>query len=419
MYKLWEFYRDKSFMLKITVGFVLGVLVGLIFGPSAQVLSPLGDLLLRLLNMIIVPLILFTLIAAVNNTNSKKLGKIGGKIFVYYILTTAVAIVIGLLLAMLVNPGLGLALPQENVEVPEAPTFIQVLLEIVPTNIFDAMVNADILGIIFVAIIIGLTISSLCHASETKLNDWGNTLLKITDAGSEVVFRILNGVLQYAPIGVFAIGASAIGGQGLDALASLAKLTGVVYVAVAVQFIVVYMLLLRVFKVPIIPFFKNVREAISTAFMTSSSLGTLPITIKSAKKAGIGDDVSSFTLPVGATVNMDGAAIRLGVSAIFAANIIGLDLSFSALFGIVLTGTLASIGTAGVPGAGLIALSIVLTQAGLPIEVVALVAGVDVVLGMIATACNVTGDLVGAAIVDKSEKKNVSGVQRYTQEEAM
>lgn len=419
MYKLWEFYRDKPFMLKITVGFVLGVLVGFIFGPSAQVLSPFGDLLLRLLNMIIVPLILFTLIAAVNNTNSKKLGKIGGKIFVYYILTTAVAIVIGLLLAMLVNPGLGLALPQENVEVPEAPTFIQVLLEIVPTNIFEAMVNADILGIIFVAIIIGLTLSSLRHASEAKLNDLGNTVLKITDAGSEVAFRILNGVLQYAPIGVFAIGASTIGGQGLDALASLAKLTGVVYMAVAVQLIVVYMLLLRVFKVPIIPFFKNVSEAISTAFMTSSSLGTLPITIKSAKKAGIGDDVSSFTLPVGATVNMDGAAIRLGVSVIFAANIIGLDLSFSALLGIVLTGTLASIGTAGVPGAGLIALSIVLTQAGLPIEVVALVAGVDVVLGMIATACNVTGDLVGAAIVDKSEKKNVSGVQRYTQEEAM
>src|SRR5699024_1954737 len=148
------------------------------------------------------------------------------------------------------------------------------------------------------------------------------------------------------------------------------------------------------------------KEAITTAFMTTSSLGTLPLSLQSAKKAGISDEVASFSLPLGATVNMDGAAIRLGASVVFAANIMGLELSFATILGIIVTGTLASVGTAGVPGAGLIALSIVLTQAGLPIEVVALVAGVDAILGMGATACNITGDLVGAALVDKSERKS-------------
>lgn len=403
---IWKFYRDKSFLLKISIGFVLGGIVGLLFGPSAQVLAPLGDLLLRLLNLVVVPIILFSLISAVNNINPTKLGRIGGKVFIYYMLSTAVAIIFGVFLALLINPGLGMTLPSANVNVPETPSFINTLIQIVPKNIFVALSSADILGIIFIATIIGFTMSSMFHSNDQKIKEMGNLLFTITNAGNEVISRILNGVLQYAPIGIFAISASTIGGQGLSTLISLGKLTGVIYLAFVAQFIFVYILLLRLFKIPIGEFFRNIKEAMATAFMTSSSLGTLPITIKSAKKAGIGDDVASFSLPIGATVNMDGAAIRLGASVVFAANLIGLDLSYAAILGIIVTGTLASVGTAGVPGAGLIALSIVLTQAGLPIEVVALVAGVDAVLGMGATALNVTGDLVGAALVDKSEAKN-------------
>lgn len=403
---IWKFYRDKSFLLKMSIGFVLGGIVGLLFGPSAQVLAPLGDLLLRLLNLVVVPIILFSLISAVNNINPTKLGRIGGKVFIYYMLSTAVAIIFGVFLALLINPGLGMTLPSANVNVPETPSFINTLIQIVPKNIFVALSSADILGIIFIAIIIGFTMSSMFHSNDQKIKEMGNLLFTITNAGNEVISRILNGVLQYAPIGIFAISASTIGGQGLSTLISLGKLTGVIYLAFVAQFIFVYILLLRLFKIPIGEFFRNIKEAMATAFMTSSSLGTLPITIKSAKKAGIGDDVASFSLPIGATVNMDGAAIRLGASVVFAANLIGLDLSYAAILGIIVTGTLASVGTAGVPGAGLIALSIVLTQAGLPIEVVALVAGVDAVLGMGATALNVTGDLVGAALVDKSEAKN-------------
>lgn len=411
---IWRFYRDRSFMLKMSVGFLLGIGVGLIFGTSAEVLKPLGDLLLRLLNFIIIPLIVFTLISAVDQLNPKKLGRIGGKVFIYYMVTTAVAIVFGIVIAMLVNPGNGLSLPTADIEVPERPSIVETLLAIVPNNIFTSLANNEILAIIFVALISGFAISSMIHSEEDRIRKMGVLLDDVTASLSEVTFRILNGILQYAPIGIFAIAATAIGSQGLHTLVSLGKLIVVIYAGIALQVIFVYILIMKLFGVQIRAFFANTKEAIATAFMTSSSLGTLPVTMKSASKAGISDEVATFSLPMGATVNMDGAAIRLGASVVFAANITGLDLGFATILGVIVTGTMASVGTAGVPGAGLIALSIVLTQTGLPIEVVALIAGVDAILGMGATACNVTGDLVGAAIVDRSERRKNATVSGET-----
>ncbi|EMR04959.1 Glutamate-aspartate carrier protein [Bhargavaea cecembensis DSE10] len=405
---IWRFYRDQSFMLKMSVGFLLGIVVGLIFGESAGVLSPLGDLLLRLLNLIVIPLVIFTLIAAVDQLNPAKLGRIGGKVFVFYFITTGIAIVFGILLALLIRPGVGLTLPDAQIDVPERPSVVDTLLGIVPNNLFSALADADILALIFVAVVVGLSISSMIHSGEERISKMGHFLGDLTTSLSEVTFRVLNGILQYAPIGIFAIAASAIGSQGLQTLISLGKLTVVIYGGIVLQFVLVYFVIMKIFGVQIREFFRNVKDAVGTAFMTSSSLGTLPVTMKAAKRAGINDEVASFSLPLGATVNMDGAAIRLGASVVFAADIVGLDLGFAAILGIIVTGTLASVGTAGVPGAGLIALSIVLTQAGLPIEVVALVAGIDAILGMGATATNVTGDLVGASVVDKSEKRRLA-----------
>ncbi|RLL39998.1 dicarboxylate/amino acid:cation symporter [Oceanobacillus piezotolerans] len=392
-------------MLKITVGFLLGIIVGLAFGPSTQFLSPFGDLFLRLLQMIIVPLIIFTLISAVNSSNPKEFGRVGVKIFIYYMLTTAVAMLVGVIVGGWFNPGVGMELTGEHIDVPEAPSLIDTLLAIVPTNIFQSIVNGDILSIVFIALIAGFVIVSMRHSAEEKINDWGNTLYNLTQAGSEVTFRILNGILQYAPIGIFAISASKIGEQGLDVLYSLVRYVGASYIGVAIQFIFVYLLLLMLFKVQIKRFFKGVWGALITAFATSSSLATLPVAIRAAEKAGIRESVSKFTLPLGAAVNSDGSAIHYGIGAIFAANVVGLDLTFASILAIVLAGTIASIGTAGVPGAGLIGLSIVLTEVGLPLEIVALTAGVNVITDMIFTTCNVTGDLVGAAVVDKSEEK--------------
>ncbi|MED4205395.1 dicarboxylate/amino acid:cation symporter [Neobacillus mesonae] len=407
MNRIWKWYLGKSFILKISTGFLLGICIGLIFGPSAEVLKPLGDIFLKLLKMSVVPLILLTIIVSINNSNPKELGRIGGKIFPYYIITTALAVFMGIGIAKLISPGVGLSMPKNSsIEVPEAPSLIDVLLQIIPSNIFESLANGNILSIVFLSIIVGFAINFMRHSNEKQTKEWGNLLLKFMEAGSEVVFRILNGILQYAPIGVLGITASTIGTQGLDTLSALAKYVGASYLGVGIQMVVVFPIILLLFKVPVIKFFVNTREAIVTAFVTSSSLATLPVTIKSALKAGISDRVANFTLPVGATVNMNGSAIHFGVGVVFAADIIGYELSVGAIIAIILTGTLAAIGTAGVPGAGLIGMSIVFTQAGLPIEIVGLTAGVNVITDMVFTTCNVTGDIVGAAVVDKSEEKH-------------
>ncbi|WP_174842928.1 dicarboxylate/amino acid:cation symporter [Neobacillus mesonae] len=407
MNRIWKWYLRKSFILKISTGFLLGICIGLIFGPSAEVLKPLGDIFLKLLKMSVVPLILLTIIVSINNSNPKELGRIGGKIFPYYIITTALAVFMGIGIAKLISPGVGLSMPKNSsIEVPEAPSLIDVLLQIIPSNIFESFANGNILSIVFLSIIVGFAINFMRHSNEKQTKEWGNLLLKFMEAGSEVVFRILNGILQYAPIGVLGITATTIGTQGLDTLSALAKYVGASYLGVGIQMVVVFPIILLLFKVPVIKFFVNTREAIVTAFVTSSSLATLPVTIKSALKAGISDRVANFTLPVGATVNMNGSAIHFGVGVVFAADIIGYDLSVGAIIAIILTGTLAAIGTAGVPGAGLIGMSIVFTQAGLPIEIVGLTAGVNVITDMVFTTCNVTGDIVGAAVVDKSEEKH-------------
>src|SRR5699024_3815245 len=189
---------------------------------------------------------------------------------------------------------LGLSLPDAEVDVPENPSFVETLLEIVPENIFFALSDADILGLIFVSVIFGFAVSSMVHSEEERFKKMGDLLHNITDSLSEMTFHVLNGMLHYAPVGIFVIAANAIGSQGLQTLLSLGKLTGDIYIAIALQFILVYILFLRLFGVKVIQFFKDTKEAITTAFMTMSSLGTLPLSLQSAKKAGISDEVASF-----------------------------------------------------------------------------------------------------------------------------
>lgn len=392
-------------MLKMTVGFILGVIAGLIFGPPIAFVEPLGTLFLKLLKLIVVPIILLTLISAVNVIKPGKLGRVGIKIFIYYVLTTAVATLISLVVAILFSPGTGLSLPDEKVSVPEQPAFVEVFLNMIPANIFEAFANTNVLAVVFVALVFGLIISYMRDSKDDETSERGTLIYHFVKALEDATFRFLNGVLQYAPIGVFALIATTVGEQDFASLISLGTLTGTVYISVIIQ-IMIYSLLLFIFGIRPFAFFKKIRLATSTAFFTQSSTGTLPVTLKSAKIKEIEESVANFTLPIGATVNMDGAAIRLGASVVFAANMVGMDLQFSTLLGIIVTATLISIGTAGVPGAGIIGLSVVLSQFQLPLEAVALVAGIDVILGMAATACNVTGDLVGAGLVSQSEKNN-------------
>ncbi|KHE72496.1 dicarboxylate/amino acid:cation symporter [Halobacillus sp. BBL2006] len=403
MKKLWNQYIEASLIKKITVALILGILTGLVFGKDAAVLAPFGDLLLRLLKFIIIPLILFTLIVGVNQTNIGSLGRMGGKVFLYYLATSAFAILIGAAIASLFKPGQGLSLSgNESFDVPENPGVTSVLLNIVPDNIVVAFTEMNLLGIIFTAIVFGIAIAYL--RSTKAYQGLGEQLYNVIDALNETTMTVMKGILQYVPIGIFAIIAEIVGSQGADTLLSLGNFIVVLYVALLVQ-LGIYIAVLAFTKNSPASFFREARTAMVTAFVTQSSSGTLPVTLNAAKNLGLNKSLYGFSLPLGATINMDGAAIRIAVSAVFAANVIGEPLSFVSILQIVIVGTLASVGTAGVPGAGIIMIATVFSQVGLPMEAVALLTAVDVLVGMGATALNVTGDLVGTSIINKSEKK--------------
>ncbi|MCA1053751.1 dicarboxylate/amino acid:cation symporter [Rossellomorea aquimaris] len=402
--KLWTSYKNSSFIVKMTAGFILGIIVGLVFGTQANVLQPLGSILIKLLNLIAIPVVFLTVVLAVNQMNPKQLGRTGGKLLLYYGSTTAAAVLIGLGLALVINPGEALSLPAAEVKKPEAPSFSSVLFNIIPDNLFTAFSNGNLMSILFLAIIIGFSMSAMRFSEDHKMKDYGEKLHTFFDATNELFFNILKGILLYAPIGVFAIAATSFGSQGWDTFQSLLKFTAVFYLGILLLWVFVYCGSLRIFNIPVMNFFKKTKEAYTTAFFTSSSIATLPVAMDGAKKAGISERIVNFSLPLGAVFNSDGGALRMGASIVFAANVSGVDFSITDLLTVVLIGTLLSIGTAGIPAAGLVTLSAVLTLFDLPLEIVALIAGVDVIIGMAGTASNVIGDVVGAAVVDQSEK---------------
>lgn len=400
----WKRYLDASLIFKITIALILGIAVGLIFGEQAAVLAPLGDLLLNLLTFLIIPLILFTMMVGINQSSIGDLGRMGGKVFIFYALSSAFAIMVGLTVASLFQPGTDMQLQgNETFDVPDNPGIISVLLNIVPSNIFTAFTELNLLGIIFTAFAFGIALSYMRQSSEFE--SLGDHLFKTVNALNELTLLVLKAILQYVPIGIFAIIAETIGSQGFATLLSLGEMVLVLYAALIVQ-ILLYALVLLLFKVKPGQFFKQARTPMLTAFVTQSSSGTLPLTLTAAKNLGLSKSLYGFSLPLGATINMDGAAIRIAVSAVFAANLVGDPLSLSEMLMVVLVGTLASIGTAGVPGAGIVMIATVFVQLGLPMEAVALLTAIDALVGMGCTALNVTGDLVGSTVIDKNEKKH-------------
>ncbi|MUV36802.1 C4-dicarboxylate transport protein [Lentibacillus sp. JNUCC-1] len=410
MKKIWTTYIEASLIIKISIALVLGVAAGFLFGEDAAVISPLGDLLIRLLKFLIIPLILFTIIVGINQSKITNLARMGGKVFLYYLTTSAIAIVIALGVASLFNPGKGLSLdPSESVEVPENPAISEVLLNIVPENIVSAFGDFNLLGIIFTALVFGVAIAVL--RGQEKTREAGDLLYRVADGLNEATFKVMGWVLQYLPIGIFAIIAKTVGSQGLDTLTSLGSMVLVFYLAIFAQ-LLIYVLILKVFGIKLGNFLKHARTPILTAFVTQSSSGTLPLTLNAAERLKLNQGLYGFSLPLGATINMDGAAIRVGVSVVFAANVMSTSFSFTNMIEIVIVGTLATIGTAGVPGAGIIMIATVFSQAGLPIEVVALLTSIDALVGMGATGTNVAGDLVGTTVISKTEDKRETHVQR-------
>ncbi len=397
-------YLNTSLVLRIGVALVLGLVVGLVGGPGvAEWLNPLGDLLLRLLKFLIVPIVLFTLMVGINQANLGSMGRVGRKLLGFYVLTSALAITVGLVVASVFAPGSGLELSSSaSVDVPENPGFVQVLLNIVPTNIVGAFAEPNLLGIIFTAVVFGVALLKL-RESEAH-SEVAERVYGVVSGLNEVTMKVMAGVLQYVPVGGVAIVASTAGAQGMATILALGDMVMVLYIALAVM-LVVYALLMRLNGVNLRDFVREARAAVATAFATQSSAGTLPLTLNAARRLGVPQSIYGVSLPLGATINMDGAGIRIAISAAFAANVIGVPLDVITMLEIVLIGTLASIGTAGVPGAGIVMIATVFAQVGLPIETVALLVSIDALVGMGATAMNVTGDLVCTSVISRSEEK--------------
>ncbi|MGP4081655.1 dicarboxylate/amino acid:cation symporter [Pseudalkalibacillus sp. R45] len=404
--------------VQIIIGLILGIIIGIVLNLFAAdlfsvldkyVFGPVGTIFLNLIKMLVVPIVFFSIaLGAAGIGDPKKLGRIGGKTIGYFLITTTVAIVIGLGLAYMIQPGAGGGFDtgEAKFEAEEAPPVVETLLNIIPTNPIDAMAKGEMLQIIAFSIFVGFAVAML--GEKTK------GVRRLLEEGNDILMYLVNIVMVLAPYGAFALIASAIGNFGLDALQAMGLYFGTVLLALLLHAMITYGTAISTLgKMNPIHFFKNFAPAMTVAFSTSSSSGTLPVSMKTAQEnLKVPKQVSSFVQPLGATINMDGTAIMQGVATVFIAQVYAVDLSLTQLITVVLTAVLASIGTAGVPGVGLIMLAMVLKQVGLPVEAIGLVLGVDRLLDMTRTAVNIAGDASCAVIVAKSEEKHGGAPQK-------
>ena len=405
--------KKNSKTFKIIVALILGIITGLIFNlfiPKAVndeaikwVLKPLGDMFLRAIKMVVVPLVLCSLIVGTASIGDiKKLGRIGGKTLGFYIGTTAIALTIAVILGNLLKPGVGvditnIASTASEVKDTSAPFIMDIFTQSISVNPIESLVKGDMLQIIVFAMIFGI--------AATLVGEKAKGVITFIDNLNEIFLKIILMVMNFAPIGVFALMSQVIMTQGVSVLLSLIKYTVVVIIGLTIHILLVYGGALKILS-GLSPkvFFKKFYSVMLLAFSTSSSNATIPINIETCKeKIGVSDKITSFTIPLGATINMDGTAIMQGVAAMFIAQIFGIDLTIQQQLMIILTATLSSIGTAGVPGAGIVMLTMVVQQVGLPIEGIALVLSVDRIIDMFRTATNITGDAVCTMIIANSE----------------
>jgi Na+/H+-dicarboxylate symporter len=398
---------------KIFIGLLAGIVFGLVAGDFALYVEFLGTIFIRLITMVVVPLVMASLILGTASLgNIKQLGRIGLKTFIYYTITTAIAITIGLSLANVLQPGSGMdesakqalmenyqGIAKEKVLSAKDTSVIDMLVRIIPTNPFASMANNDMLGLIFFSLSLGI---ALTYLPSDKTRGFLNGIQTLNDAVVELVHLIM----KFAPFGVFGLMAVVVAKFGVDILFTLLNYSLVVFLGLVLHILITYSFSVRVLgKRNPIAFLRDMREVMILAFSTSSSNATLPVNMDNCtEKFGVSPKVSSFVLPLGATINMDGTALYQGVAAVFIAQVDGIDLTIGDQLMIILTATMASVGAAGIPGAGLITLTVILQTIGIPVEGIALILGVDRILDMCRTVVNVTGDASCAIYVSESEK---------------
>ncbi|MEA3298891.1 MAG: dicarboxylate/amino acid:cation symporter [Pseudomonadota bacterium] len=400
---------------KILIGMSAGIAVGALLNVLASdaggfaanlsawlvnsVFDVVGSIFVASLKLLVVPLVFVSLVCGSSAMGlNARMGQMAGKTLGLYLLTTAIAITIALLLANLIDPGIGIEMGNAGKFDPgPAPSVKDVLINIFPTNPVQAMVEGNMLQIIVFSILMGV---AMTHSGEP-----GRKVLEFFQSFNEVIMTMVNFLMHLAPYGVFCLLAKLFSELGIGAILDLAKYFATVVLALVMHQIGVYSLVLKLFSgLSPLTFFRNVRPAILFGFSTASSNATMPVTMNVAeKRLGIDNSIASFTVPLGATINMDGTAIMQGVATVFIAQAFNVDIGIGGYLAVIATATLASVGTAGVPGVGLVTLAMVLQQVGLPVEGIALIIGVDRLLDMIRTAVNVTGDCVVSTVVAKGE----------------
>ena len=397
--------KKLSLTAKIFNALLLGIVAGVALQNHADFtvsyIKPIGTIYLNLIKMIVVPVVLLSITQGIVSLQDiRKVGSIGLRTIIFYTFTTALAVTAGLFFANLLRVGAGYVLPAEELSytASEAPNFMDTIVNIFPSNAFAPLASATMLQVIVLALFLGFGI--------ILAGDKGKIAADVVDSFAEVAFRIMGMIIQISHIGVFALICPVVAANGPEVLLPLLKVVLVAYAAYMAHMVIVYSASVKlVAKVSPVTFFREMSRPILIAFSSASSVGTLPFNIDATKRLGVRKEISSFVLPLGATINMDGTAIYQGVCAIFIAQIFGIDLTISQQITIILTATLASIGTAGVPGSGMIMLAMVLQSVGLPLEGIALVAGIDRILDMGRTVVNITGDAACATCVDAIEKK--------------
>ncbi|WP_404394704.1 dicarboxylate/amino acid:cation symporter [Pseudoalteromonas phenolica] len=416
--------NKMSLTTRIMLGMVAGVFLGLLFqfilGDKEDVLIPLGlfdlavkgffvdglfhiggQIFIASLKMLVVPLVFISLVCGTCSlSDPKKLGRLGGKSIALYLTTTAIAITVAISLALLVSPGVGYDVPTEAAfDAKQAPTLTQVIINMFPTNPINAMAEGNMLQVIVFALLFGI---AMALSGEP-----GKRVAKVFDDLNTVVLKLVTILMNLAPIGVFCLMAKLFTTIEMGLILGLAKYFFTVLAALFIHALINYSALLKVLTgLSPVTFLTKMKDACMFAFSTSSSSATMPVTLETAtKKLGAHNSVASFTVPLGATINMDGTAIMQGVATVFIAQVFAVDLTISDYLMVILTAMLASVGTAGVPGVGLIMLAMVLNQVGLPVEGIAIIMGVDRLLDMTRTAVNVTGDCMVTCVVAKSENE--------------
>ena len=399
---------DMSLAIQIFIALVLAIIVGLILGEkgapfASSYIKPFGTIFLNLIKFIVCPIVLFSIMSGiVSMRDVKKVGSIGLKTVVFYLCTTAIAIIIGLGVASLAKGLFPMIATTDLTYSAKASTsFMDTIVGIFPSNFLAPLLNANMLQIIVMAILIGFAIVVIGEKRDIKVVEGFLDL-------NEIFLKCMEMILKLSPIGVFCLLCPVIAQNGSQIIGSLAMVLLVAYICYILHAVLVYSVsVFTMGGVSPVKFFKGMMPAIMFAFSSASSVGTLPINMKCVDELGADKEISSFVLPLGATINMDGTAIYQGVCAVFIAACYGINLTLPQMLTIVLTATLASIGTAGVPGAGMVMLAMVLTSVGLPVDGIALVAGVDRIFDMGRTTVNITGDAACAIVVSNIERKKL------------